>query len=445
MGGMTRDVAGPPVVGDDLRDDPRIGTVIADRYRLIEKLGEGGAGSVYKGVHEALRKPVAIKLLGRAARHDPESVARFQREAVAAANLKHPAIAEATDSGQLPDGTLFLVMEHVDGRSLRRVLVEDGRLPPARALGLIRQIGAAVAFAHQSYVVHRDLKPENVIVFDRGEERDLVKVIDFGIARMRSSFGGGPSGLTQLGTVVGTLEYMSPEQAMGQPVDARADQYAIGIIAFEMLTGEPPYAAEDAASLVYQHVGAPIPAATERAPELPPSVDAVLTKMLGKLPDERFDTLQEAIAALASALEGQPVVAPASVAEPPVSVARTAVSPAPPPASVAQVHGITAKGTIISADRPPAVPLPAATAEAAGQRSQRELPIILITAIVSVIGLAIVLAILFARSRPANDETSETSPSADESDEPAMLAPTSHDPGHKPPRKAKGRKKGRRH
>ena len=160
-------------------------------------------------------------------------------------------------------------MEYVEGRSLRAILAQDGRLPPARALHLLRQIGAALAFAHGLEIVHRDLKPENVMVFERGDERDLVKVIDFGIARMRSSFGGGPSGLTQVGTVVGTVEYMAPEQAMGQAVDARADQYALGVIAFELLTGQPPYVADDVASLVYMHVGAPIPRVTERAPELP--------------------------------------------------------------------------------------------------------------------------------------------------------------------------------
>ena len=426
-------VAGAPAPGDD----PRIGTVISDRYRLIEKLGEGAAGAVYRGVHEGLRKPVAVKLLGRAARSDRESVARFQREAVAAANLKHPAIAEATDSGQLPDGTLFLVMEYVAGRSLRTLLAEEGRLPPARALALLRQIGAAVAFAHQASVVHRDLKPENVIVFDRGDERDLVKVIDFGIARMRSSFGGGPSGLTQLGTVVGTLEYMSPEQAMGQAVDGRADQYALGIIAFEMLTGKPPYAAEDAASLVYQHVGAPIPPVTERAPDLPRAVDAAIATMMGKLPEERFASVPEAIAALASALEGGEVFTPpASIVRPPAAPVVVPVVPAVPPA-------VTASGTIISADRPLAALQPIAEPEK--RRVQRELPIILISVIVSVIGLTIVLVILLTRTRSDQDETEPGSTSAEPSDEPPTLAPTSHDPGGRVrPKKGKGRKKGRR-
>jgi serine/threonine protein kinase len=245
--------------------DPRIGTVVADRYRLLAKLGEGGMGAVYRGVHETLRKPVAVKFLLENAHADKELVARFEREAIATANLKHPNISESTDYGQLPDGTLFLVMEYLDGKNLREVAA-GGRLPPARAFALLKQIGAALSFAHGQDVVHRDLKPDNVIVFDRGTDHDLVKVIDFGIARMSSAFGGGKTALTKAGAVFGTPDYMAPEQAMGQAVDARADQYALGAMAFELFTGKPPYTSDNVASLLYMHVGAPIPRVTDLAP-----------------------------------------------------------------------------------------------------------------------------------------------------------------------------------
>ena len=356
---MTPEPGGAPTEPDD----PLLGTLVAGRYRLLEKLGEGAAGAVYRGVHETLRKPVAVKLLGRAARADREMVTRFEREAVATANLKHPNIAEATDSGQMPDGTLFMVMEYVQGRSLRIVLAQDGRLPPARALHVLRQIGSAVVFAHGQEVVHRDLKPDNVVVFDRGEERDQVKVIDFGIARMRSSFGGGPSGLTQVGSVVGTAEYMAPEQAMGQKVDARADQYSLGVIAFELFTGRPPYIADDVASLVYMHVGAPIPRVTESAPDLPPALDDVIAKMMGKLPDERFPTLSEAISALVAAVERPAPALPTTTAARGGGTASMPVYPAAAaPVATAPIRSLTATGTVINPDRPvlpvQAAPLP---------------------------------------------------------------------------------------
>ncbi len=339
--------------GPDGEEDPLLNTVLVGRYRLLEKLGEGGMGAVYRGVHETLRKPVAVKILPRAARSNKELVTRFEREAVAAANLKHPGIAEVTDSGQAPDGLLFMVMEYVEGRTLGTLLAQTGRLAPARALHLLRQIGAAVTFAHGREVVHRDLKPDNIVVFDRGEERDLVKVIDFGIARMRSSFGGGASGLTRAGTVVGTVEYMAPEQAMGQAVDARADEYALGVIAFEMLTGGPPYVSDDVANLVFMHVGAAIPALTSRAPELAAyrGLDEVVAKMMGKLPDERYASVADAIAALAGAIH------PPALAAAPAVTSGTIVMPTTLTPVVT-----TARGTIISQATPAAAATPTAAA-----------------------------------------------------------------------------------
>jgi serine/threonine protein kinase len=441
---MTREPGGAPGEGDD----PFLGAVVAGRYRLIEKIGEGGAGAVYRGVHEALRKPVAVKLLGRAARADREVVTRFEREAVAAANLKHPNIAEATDFGQMPDGTLFLVMEYVQGSSLRAILDRDGRLPPARVLHVLRQVCAAVVFAHGREVVHRDLKPENVVVYDQDDARDLVKVIDFGIARMRSSFGGGPSGLTQVGTVVGTVEYMAPEQAMGQGVDARADQYALGVIAFELFTGRPPYVADEVARLIYMHVGAPIPRVTELAPELPAAVDGVIARMMGKLPDERFPTLSDAIAALGNALERPaqpadsssavmrspasfPVDSPSAVMRSPASFpvdSPSAVmrSPAafPPgvyPQPLAPAPLVTASGTIV-------VPMPPPAARPAPRppgAPRKDLVILLLAAAVSVTGLVVVLVIAL--------RSWDTSPSADPSASATATSPRPRPPAEAPP------------
>lgn len=285
-------------------DDPLIGTRVADRYRVERKLGEGGMGLVYLAVHEGLRKQVALKVLTSTSRLQRESIARFEREAIAAGNLKHPNIAEATDFGQLPDGGLYLVMEYVEGATLRQLLEKHGKLAPERALLILEQVGAALAAAHAQDVVHRDLKPENVIVSDAPAS---VKVIDFGIAKLKSAtFGAGGTGLTKAGSVFGTAEYMSPEQVMGQPVDARADQYALGVLAFELLTGKTPFKADDAGQLMMMHVGAPVPSTREQTPDLPPAIDDVIAKMLGKLPDERFASVNEAMQALAFAFRPAP-------------------------------------------------------------------------------------------------------------------------------------------
>lgn len=279
--------------------DPRIGSTLADRYRIVAPLGEGGMGMVYRGVHEALRRPVAIKFLQQKIHGNREMVARFEREAVTAANLRHPNIADAIDYGSLPDGTLYLVMEFVEGMPLRNLITPGKGMSVDRVVRILEQMASALDLAHSMGIVHRDLKPENILVFDRGPERDVVKIIDFGIARINSAtFGSTPAPLTQAGAIFGTPQYMAPEQVMGQPVDARADQYALGIIAFEMLTGTQPFTGDSFAELVMKHVGAPAPLSSERAGNVPPAMDAAISRMMAKMPDERFSSVTEAFRAM---------------------------------------------------------------------------------------------------------------------------------------------------
>lgn len=296
---------------DELPPDPRIGSTLADRYRIIAPLGEGGMGTVYRGVHEALRRPVAIKFLQQKIHGNREMAARFEREAVTAANLRHPNIADAIDYGSLPDGTLYLVMELVEGLPLRKVIVPGHGMAVERVLRILEQIASALDLAHSMGIVHRDLKPENILVFDRGSDRDVVKIIDFGIARINSAtFESSPQALTQAGAIFGTPQYMAPEQVMGQPVDGRADQYAVGIIAFEMLTGTQPFTGEHFAELVMKHVGAPAPLSSERAGHVPAAVDAAIARMMSKLPDERFSSVMEAFRAMTGAEPPPPVSLP---------------------------------------------------------------------------------------------------------------------------------------
>lgn len=280
-----------------------IDTLVAGRYRVLSKLGEGGMGAVYRVEHTTLKKHYALKVL-RLQTSDNEAVARFDREARAAAHLDHKNIAKCTDVGLLDDGGRFLVMEFIDGESLASLLARHKALPPSTALPILAQISSALACAHAKHIVHRDLKPDNVVLTREG---NVVKLIDFGIARAKSqALGGGATALTKAGTMLGTPAYMSPEQVVGQSVNERADQYSFGVIAFEMLTGAPPYAADEPLSLVFKHVGEAIPRASERNPSLDPSVDAVFDRLLAKMPEERFGSVTEGYLALESALTVRP-------------------------------------------------------------------------------------------------------------------------------------------
>src|SRR5580658_265550 len=245
----------PPSPGKSERPSMRpggpsslLGTILSGRYRIDKIIGEGGMGVVYAAEHLHIRKRVAVKILHPEMSRMPEVVARFEREAMAAAHIDHPNVAAATDFGKLDDGSFFLVLEYVEGRSLRDLIVE-GRLPLVRALHIMEQIAGALGRAGAMGIVHRDLKPENVMLIQRDGTPDFVKVLDFGIAKVplegltAADVTRGPAQpvLTQLGMVYGTPEYMAPEQALGQPVDVRADLYALGIMTYEMLTGVRPF------------------------------------------------------------------------------------------------------------------------------------------------------------------------------------------------------------
>ncbi len=278
-----------------------VGDVVANRYRIDAVLGEGGMGIVYRAEHLHLRKPHALKVLLPEWVSVPEVVARFEREAVAAGNIDCPHVAAATDFGRLPSGAFFLVMDYVDGRTLRSVIA-SGPMDPLRAVHVLKGMAVALNAAHKLGIVHRDMKPENVMLIERNGDPDFVKVLDFGIAKVESprsdSQKGPATALTQMGAVIGTPDYMSPEQALGQPIDARSDLYSVGVILFEMLTGAAPYAG-GAVSLLQQHAVAPIP-------ELPSNVAAsagsavrsILERLMAKRPEDRFSSAADLILAL---------------------------------------------------------------------------------------------------------------------------------------------------
>ncbi|MBI2395053.1 MAG: protein kinase [Deltaproteobacteria bacterium] len=286
-----------------------IGQIIAGRYKVDARLGEGGMGSVYRVEHTHMRKRLALKVLHREMTSQTEIVARFEREAMAAAHIEHPNVAGATDFGKLEDGSCYLVLEYVEGTSLR-ALIDSGPVSAARAVHVTVQILSALKRAHELGIVHRDLKPENVLLVDKEGEPDFVKVLDFGIARVPIGAIGGEAGpsLTRAGMVYGTPEYMAPEQALGQDVDGRSDQYSVGVMLFEMLVGKRPYDNKDKVALLGQHVAGPIPSVRARAPAdaVSPELDAVVSRMLAKSPSDRHEDAAAAAEALMIASSGGP-------------------------------------------------------------------------------------------------------------------------------------------
>ena len=312
------------------------GALIAERYRVESLLGEGGMGVVYLAEHIHMRKRVALKVLLRAWCETPEIVARFEREAVAAGSINHPNVVAATDFGRLPDGSFFLVLEYIAGTTLRG-LVQAGPILPARAVPIVRGVLSAIGAAHAHGVVHRDLKPENIMLVDRDGDPDFVKVLDFGIAKTLVDDAApapddpGRKVLTRVGAVLGTPDYMAPEQAMGQAIDARADLYAVGVILYEMLTGECPFRG-GAVTVLRQHVLSPAPPLPSAVGEaIDPRLAAIVTRLLQKDPGARFASAAEVIAALDT-------TAPASLPSP-QTAAETASTIAPPAPAVTFATG----------------------------------------------------------------------------------------------------------
>jgi serine/threonine-protein kinase len=274
------------------------GTLVSDRYRITRVLGEGGMGIVYAAEHVLMRKEVAIKVLHAEMCSNPEVVARFEREAIAAAHIDHPNVAGATDFGRLGDGAFFLVLELLRGASLRDE-VGKGAIPVERALRILRGIVSGVAAAHAKGIVHRDLKPENVMLIERDGTPDFVKVLDFGIAKVDASVSSSPQAdgkvLTRIGSVFGTPEYMAPEQALGETVDARADLYALGVIFLEMITGKCPFTGT-ALSILRERILAEGP--PDMSSVADPGARALVSRLLVRHPADRMQSASDLLAAI---------------------------------------------------------------------------------------------------------------------------------------------------
>ncbi len=273
--------------------DPLIGTLVGERYRVTDLIGRGGMGAVYRAEHVHMRKSVALKVLHREMTALDEVVARFEREAIAAGRIEHPNVVQARDFGRLPDGAFYLVLEYVEGRVLDRVLRDEGEtFSVERVLNITGQIAEALQAAHEKKIVHRDLKPDNVILVERGDEPEVVKVLDFGIAKISVHERHTDQPITQAGTVFGTPEYMSPEQAAGQAVDHRGDLYSLGLLMYRMLAGNPPFTSTDVQAVLMMQITQP-PPEIDRA--LPTEVHELLFELLEKDPDARIQSASEVV------------------------------------------------------------------------------------------------------------------------------------------------------
>ncbi len=380
------EIPGSPGGGEGETADPLLGRTIAGKFVLDQRLGAGAMGAVYRARQTALEKTVAIKVMHGELARDPMFAARFHREAKAASRLDHPNSIRILDYGQDPDGLLYIAMEYLDGRDLAYVLEREFPLPSARIVDVLSQALGAVAVAHDLGITHRDLKPENIMVLrrrtDDGVDIDVVKVCDFGIAKLveagdatGSEAGAGAAQpqrgkLTTAGLVIGTPAYMSPEQGRGEAIDGRSDLYSMGVILYQLLTGQLPFDGPSAIGIVLKHqVDAPPPPSSVR-PDVDARLEAVCLRALQKAPRDRYATARDFRAAIRGAvpLDGampasadghaSPSAPRLAAAEPAVAIARTEVQlgavGAPAPAVSAMMTA--APPMQASAPIPPRVP-----------------------------------------------------------------------------------------
>src|SRR4051812_46425569 len=282
-----------------------VGDVLSDRYELEELVGTGGMSSVYRAHDRLLDRKVALKILHDQYTADDDYVERFRREARAVAALSHPNIVTVIDRGE-HENKQFIVFEYIDGENLKRLIERRGPAPVTTALELAMQVARGLSFAHQNGLVHRDVKPQNVLLNGDGQ----AKVTDFGIARSMDV----QHGMTQTGTVLGTSDYIAPEQAQGQRVDEHTDVYSLGVVMYELLTTEVPFPGENFVAVAMRHINEPPPPVRDKRPDVSPRLDAAIQRAMAKNPEDRFQTMadfcRELEACLAELQSGATQIAP---------------------------------------------------------------------------------------------------------------------------------------
>ncbi len=283
--------------------DELLGQTLAGKYRIEEYINAGGMASVYRATHVLMDKRVAVKILHASLAADDTTVARFTREAKAASRISHPHALNVTDFGESDNGVVYLVMEYLDGRTLKQVINEESPLALTRISEITRQVCDALDAAHAEGVVHRDLKSDNIMLGEVGTFHDWVKVLDFGIAKIQEPLGTPDANLTAPNIVIGTPHYMSPEQcAQSATIDYHTDIYSFGIILFEMLTGHVPFTGDSATAVMMQHLQEPAPSILNERPDLPPAINKIVERALAKQPENRFESAGKLAEAFAVAV-----------------------------------------------------------------------------------------------------------------------------------------------
>ncbi|MFN2414828.1 MAG: protein kinase [Pyrinomonadaceae bacterium] len=303
-----------PADGSVLRrgegEDRLIGQVLAGKYRIDDKIDEGGMGCVYRATHVLMEKVIAVKVLHPALAADEKIVHRFTREAKAASRISHPHAINVTDFGESDNGIVYLVMEYLRGRTLKDVVRSGGPMTLRRTVEIVRQVAGALEAAHHEGVVHRDLKSDNIML-EEATGGDWAKVLDFGIAKIQQterSIHETDPGLTAPNLIIGTPQYMSPEQcSQASDIDARSDLYSFGVIVYEMLAGHVPFTGDSPTAIMMKHIQEPAPSILEERGDLPAEVGRVIARALAKRPEDRFQSAGELSAALASAAEEAPL------------------------------------------------------------------------------------------------------------------------------------------
>ena len=254
------------------------GQKINDRYQIIKSIGEGGMANVYLAYDTILDRNVAVKVLRGDLATDEKFVRRFQREALSASSLSHPNIVEVYDVGE-DNGQYYIVMEYIEGKQLKQLLKKRGKLTISEVIDIMLQISDGLSVAHDNYIIHRDIKPQNIMILENG----LVKITDFGIAMAMNS-----TQLTQTNSVMGSVHYLPPEQANGKGSTLQSDIYSMGILMYELLTGELPYKGDNAVEIALKHLKEPLPSVREKVPEVPQSVENIIIKATAKNPKNRY-------------------------------------------------------------------------------------------------------------------------------------------------------------
>ena len=399
-------------------DDPVLGKTLIGKYRVDEKLSEGGMGAVYRGTHVLMDKTVAIKVLRPSLAADEKIVARFSREARAASRISHPNALAVTDFGEDEDGVVFLVMEFLDGKTLKEVIRQEGPMPLARVVDIMRQVGDALKAAHEQGVVHRDLKSDNIMLITAGVG-DHPKVLDFGIAKINEPEGQPNSELTAPNLVIGTPQYMSPEQcSQSSEIDSRSDIYSFGVILYEMLVGHVPFSGESPTIVMMKHMQDPVPSVLDERSDIPASIGQIITRAMAKVPDDRYQNITDLLEDLTIAAVG-PLRAPSGNLE---------RGPAPPPAkiqddpdevTVVRPRAVTPQAPPYRA--PVTVPITPPAAPASGFKPSRIL-IPAAVALLVIFGMFYLFSLRSPTPADANSNTNQPGLVADPSSQPVQAA-----------------------